>query len=293
MATANDTAYNVDISDQHQPIIVNLRALIDASATVQIFGPSEETINNVLWCDVSLNVKGLYDGSSNALFEFWEPTGAARGTINARLATGRNHVATAQKFAESMSVVVKGGIDASAANPFQQYDNRAYDKYTSFGELALSYAAEGMFGHPSATAAITNDEAIVEGFNNDADKSTSPASAVGATEANQALAQRLAAALLQTGDEMATLIARQVLGQDASRATNEDNSERQGDEKAALRFYENDVVYVAIRLSGFRATVGAQSGAFSQQFNSQPSEILVPKMETYYLRMRLTATPVL
>ena len=89
---------------------------------------------------------------------------------------------------------------------------------------------------------------------------------------------------------MATLIARQVLGQDASRATNEDNSERQVDVKSALRFYENDVVYVAIRLSGFRAQVGNTSGAFSQQFNS---EILEPTTETYYLRMRLTLTPVL
>lgn len=287
MSTAKDNAYNVDISDQHAPIIVNLRAQVDASATVNVFGPSEEVISNVLWCTVPLDISGLYSDPSNALIEFWEPSDAPRGTINARIArTTRNARNVAQVFAESLAKVLVGAIDASAANPFQGYSGRTYTDYSSFGELVVSYAAEQMFGHPSATAAITNDKDIVDGFNNDDRVLESVTDPVPPLETDQALAQRLGAALYDTGDDIATLIARQVLGQDASRATNVDNSALQNDKKAPLRFYPNDIVYVAIRLTGFVPSVGSPSGAFYQQYIAN---IRKPTDETYYLRIRLDA----
>jgi hypothetical protein len=277
------SATNVTIADSHQPIIVNLRAAIDASAEVAVFGPSEERVSNVVWCDVSLNVAGLYDGSQNAMFEFWE-TAAEPGAFNAQIATGRDASAVALTFAQSLAAVLQGGMDASAANPFQNYGQRAYDHYDSFGDLALAYAAEGMFGHPSATAAITNDDEIINGFNSDTSASDglNGETPTAPTQTNQALAHRLAHALLHSSGTVATQIARQVLGQDASRATNEDNSERKFDEKAALRFYENDVVYVAITLNNFVASVGSASGVLAQQYSP-----VTPTAETYYLRIRL------
>jgi len=282
--TTVDASYNVTIDDYHVPIAVNLRALVDASAAVSVFGPSAETVSNVVWCTLPLDVSALYVDGTKALFEFWEPSDA-RGTIKAQISAERDAQARAQHFAVSLASVLQGAMDASAANPFQNYASREYDNYASFGDLALAYAAEGMFGHPSATAAITNDEEIVNGFNNDASKNTAITSAATPTQANQALAQRLAAKLYESVEAVATAIAQVVLGQDASRATNEDNSERQVDQKAALRFYAGDVVYVAIKLTTFRATIGAAIGTIAQNYNTEI--IPTPADETYYLRITL------
>jgi hypothetical protein len=281
--TTTNASYNVTISDVHAPIVVNLRALVDASASVSVFGPSAETVSNVVWCSLPLDVSALYVDGTKALFEFWEPSNE-RGTIKAQIASTRDAQARAQHFAVSLAAVLKGAMDASAANPFQAYANRAYDGYASFGDLALAYAAEGMFGHPSATAAITNDVAIVDGFNNDASKNTAITAAALPAQDNQALAQRLAATLHASSEAVATAIAQVVLGQDASRATNEDNSERQVDQKAALRFYAGDVVYVAIKLTNFRAALGSNAGTLAQNYNT---EIPTPADETYYLRINL------
>ena len=280
----NDTI----IAPTYNAVKVDLRAAIDSSAGVTVFGPSEETLYNVVWCDLALDVSGLYSDPSNALIEFWEPS-TDRGTISARIAkddvgeTNRNAQNVAQLFAESMARVIKGGMDASAANPFQAYPGTAYTKYDNFGELALSYAAEGMFGHPSATAAITNDAAIVSGFNNDASVSTLVTTTANAVQNDQALAQRLASVLFKSNEDVATAIARSVLGQDATRMTNDDNSALQVDQKAALRFIAGDVVYVAITLKQFVATVGGGNPGL-QQFT-----VGTPRLEKYYLRIRLSA----
>jgi hypothetical protein len=289
--TEMDPSNNTDVTQSYTSVKVDLRAAIDASANVTVFGPSEETLYNVVWCDVALDVSGLYSDPSNALIEFWEPSNA-RGTISARIAkdnvggTDRNARAVAQLFSESMANVIKGGMDASAANPFQAYPGPAYTKYTSFGELALSYAAEGMFGHPSATAAITNDVAIVDGFNNDAKKLEPVTSVATRSDADQSLAQRLAATLYASSDAVATAIAQSVLGQDGVRMTNDDNSALQVDMKAALRFVAGDVVYVAITLKDFVPTIGGNSPDL-QQFTA--IEIGSPRTEKYYLRIRLSA----
>jgi hypothetical protein len=278
-------ATGTTIADSHQPVIVNLRAGIDASAEVAVFGPSEERVSNVVWCTVPLDVSGLYSDPSNALIEFWEPSDAP-GTIRAHIAADtRNARGVAQIFSVALANVIKGPMDASAANPFQGYSGSAYNYFDSFGDLVLGYVAENMFGHPSATAAITNDDEIINGFDNDIRATEPITTPVQPTQTDQAIAQRLAAALFDTSGEIATLIARQVIGQDASRATNVDNSTLRYDAKAPLRFYPNDVVYVAITLSNFTSTIGNNpSGVLSQQY-----VVPTPVDETYYLRIRLAS----
>jgi hypothetical protein len=278
---ANPVVGNSDAS--HVAVVVNLRAAINASANVAVFGPSEESVENVIWCDGHLDVSGLYSDPSNALIEFWEPSNE-RGTIKARIAKDtRNARHIAQVFSESLADVIKSGMDASAANPFQMYPS-GYHHYDNFGELALSYAAEGMFGHPSATVAITNDKIIVDGFNNDISASDPVTSAVPASQTNQALAQRIAAALFDSSEPIATAIAQVVLGQDARRATNEDNSALQLDRKAPLRFYHGDVVYVKITLENWTASNGNDAAGFLNQA-FQPT---MPPKQDYYLRINVT-----
>jgi hypothetical protein len=223
--TASNADNDTNIAQTYQTVKVDLRAAIDSSAGVSVFGPSSETLYNVVWCDTRMDVSALYAGSGRSLIEFWEPSND-RGNIAARIAVAdRNAKDVAGHFASEIHDVLQGILDASAANPFQAYANRAYDNYASFGDLVLAYAAEGMFGHPSATAAITNDQEIVDGFNNDAKKNSVITSAQAPTQLDQALAQRLAAALHASSEAVATAIAQVVLGQDASRATNEDMNE--------------------------------------------------------------------
>ena len=280
-------ASQTDIAYVKTPVVVNLRAAISASATVSVFGPSDESVSNVIWCDLSMNHQVLYQDSSNAMFEFWEPADAC-GNLLARVAKAgsgadvdRDAAGRATAFNTALAGVLKGGLDASAANPFRTYTEGGYTHYATFGELALAYAAEGMFGHPSATAAITNDAAIVDGFNTNS--ATVPSSgAVTRTQANQALAQRLAAALYGSGDDVATAIAQVVLGQDARRARNEDNSTLQVDHHSALRFHPGDVVYVKITLAGFTPTIGPQASYLGQQYT--PAQ---PKAQEYFIRINL------
>jgi hypothetical protein len=61
-------------------------------------------------------------------------------------------------------------------------------------------------------------------------------------------------------DGVATKVAyivKQVIGQDASRATDEDNSKYLPENHGLLRFYPNDVIYVSINLLTPDVTVGA------------------------------------
>ena len=142
-----------------------------------------------------------------------------------------------------------------------------------------------MFGHPSATAAITNDIELVNGFNNDAQMLEPITNPVPPTQTDQAIAQRLASALFNSTNDIASAIAQVVIGQDASRATNEDNSQLQINKKAPLRFYHGDVVYVKITLANFSSTIGlpTATGNLAQQFVPN-----APLPQDYNLRIRLT-----
>ena len=282
--TTMDPSNNTDVPQTYTAVSVDLRAAIDASAAVSVFGPSQETLSNVIWCNNKLDVSALYVNSETALFEFWEPSDA-RNTIAGAIATGRGAQAVAQHFSTSLHSVLQGLLDASAANPFQAYP-AAYQSYTTFGELALSYAAEGLFGHPSATAAITNDTDIVTGFNNSASVNTAVTGAVTPAMADQALAQRLASSLFISGGDnvIPTAIVRSVLGQDAVRMTNDDNSILQTNVKAALRFVPGDVVYVAITLKDFNPTIGGNSPGLQAYTEVQMSQ---PDIQKYYLRIEL------
>jgi hypothetical protein len=278
---ANPVVGNSDAS--HVAIVVDLRAAISATANVAVFGPSEESVSNVIVCTERLPASTLYQDASNAMFEFWEPSDK-RGEIRAQVATAdRAALARANAFRDALHTVLQGALDASAANPFMEYKTASeYYRYTTFGELALSYAAEGMFGHPSAKVAITNDVPIVDGFNL-ADASAANV-AVTANMDRQALAQRLAYQLLSSNTTTAQAITEVVLGQDARRATNEDNSALQVDRKAPLRFYADDVVYVKITLGSWTSSNGNAAAGFLNQAFSPAT----PPTQDYYLRITLS-----
>ncbi len=84
-------------------------------------------------------------------------------------------------------------------------------------------------------------------------------------------------------------IVRQVVGQDAQRLMDEDNSERTKDIRRLLRFYENDVIYMNIKLKTPNVTVASgQSGV-----NKSGLEAKYVTEQSYTLKITLGAAETL
>jgi hypothetical protein len=227
--------------------------------------------------------------------------------------TGKYQVA-AKRLAKAFEKLLCDEFDCSLSTPFSAYtSNVEYYQQRDFGRVALATIADALFGHVDATAAITNDLAFVKAMlsiNNDAaasDETGSGANAryaaftkavsaniqewdvtSSATDANLAL--RLVDAVVSkgltagapveqevTGAAEASLagIVKQVVGQDASRLMDVDNSERTINKHQFLRFYEGDTIYVQIQVNRPTITVGTgqkvddgAEGEFNSKFTS-------------------------
>jgi hypothetical protein len=171
-----------------------------------------------------------------------------------------------------------------------------YYKQRDFGRLALATYAHYLFGHIDATAGITNDKTFVHSMlsiSAAGDDETAGGAAARAaawtksvttdvqswvdtpstTDAN--LAIRLVKKLVskglndsgmpftslvseasQTPNGLANIVA-QVVGQDATRLMNADNSERTLEQHILLRFYPDDIIYMNIKLTAPNVSIGA------------------------------------
>jgi hypothetical protein len=252
----------------HQPIEVNLNVAVDATGEINIFGQAPVLPQNIIVADVALPVDALYS-ASNSMFEFWEPS-TARGTRLAQLATSesRNWKLLTRKLENDIQACLEGEFDATNASPFSEYTADVHKKAANFGELALRSYAHYTLGHVDATAAITNDVAFVRamlsqdastGMYTNADETVEDDySTVGAgTKSDAKLAKLLVKAIAEKNGAGALAIAEQVLGQDASRAMDEDNNELTVDKKQALKFIAGDTIYMNIQLQTPVVIVGA------------------------------------
>jgi hypothetical protein len=204
------------------------------------------------------------------MFEFWEPS-AARGTRLAELATseGRNWKLLTRKLANGIQDCLEGQFDATNASPFNaaKYTAAVHKSADNFGELALRSYAHYTLGHIDATAAITNDQAFVRAmlsqdangvYTKDTEGVEDDFSAVTAgTKADAKLAKLLVKAIATKSGASVLEIAEQVLGQDASRAMDEDNNELTVDKRQALKFIAGDVIYMNIKLQKPDVIVGS------------------------------------
>jgi hypothetical protein len=198
------------------------------------------------------------------MFEFWEPS-SARGTRLAQLATSelRNWKLLTNKLANGIQTCLEGKFDVKDATPFSdaKYTAPEHETVDNFGELALRSYAHYTLGHIDATAAITNDVAFVSAMLN---RDSTPegveddfATAAAGTNAKANLANLLVKAIVTKNDEAILAIAEQVLGQDASRAMDEDNNELTVDKKQALKFLAGDIIYMNIKLQKPDVVVGS------------------------------------
>jgi hypothetical protein len=184
-------------------------------------------MTNIIVASQTLPVSSLYNSTDNGLLRFKQLS------LNSNDITAERNISfttTEATIANNIKAVINASFDCSAATPFINYTNQ-YHTQSSFGSVSLSAYAHSLFGHVAATAAIDNDTAFVNYINND-------------TISDAALNKSLANALYNISSETSTYIAKQVIGQDASRAKNENNE----DDWQAVEFKSGDIIYMSIRL---------------------------------------------
>jgi hypothetical protein len=164
-------------------ITVNLNVTVDASGSVTILGYQPVAPSNIIYADVPLQVTSLYDVSDPAnpvgLIEFWEPSDNL-GAISCSLADSSGNPTayvdacgnvydltgaykdSARKLANDIEYVLCSGFDCSGVAPFDKYKVSGEWHPGHFGRLVLSYYADKLLGHASATSAITNDKDIMK-----------------------------------------------------------------------------------------------------------------------------------
>jgi len=238
---------------------------VDVSGTVNIFGQEKPSVSNIITADVTLVYTAL-----NGLLEFWEPS-EARGTFKAERTQGWKQKSV---MTTNLQSIITGGLDAKDAAPFSEAQYSAVSDYThfnNFGELALGAMAHYLFGHVAATAAITNDSAFLSYMN-------------GNTDSDAAIAKGLTDKIDNISDLEALEIVKQVLGQDAARAKDQDNNELAPDQKQNLAWMAGDVIYLQVKLK--QPTVTVSVGELGQR--SAPSAASVTE-QVYNLKITLAA----
>jgi len=269
----------------HRAVVVDLGVALDARADAAVLDAATPLVSgNVVTCETTLPASALYANASGGLIAFWEPSDAI-GTIKAKFtvdAAGAaeplayNGISHAKNLVLGVHSCLTKDLDCSATAPFAALANAAYDQYASVGDMTLGYIAQKLFGHPAATAAITNDAHIKDTMNASpgANAAAVPlGSAVAASSLNSSSAagdQKLALRLVQTmlfaaqGADAspaarATRIANSVIGQDADRAHGMDNNQLTPDMTVALPFYANDVLFFKLTLKSldvFKSRLG-------------------------------------
>lgn len=231
------------------------------------------------------------DDQGNIKVQLADTDRSASGGLN----FGNAYQFCAKRLVTGLEALLCDSFDCSGAIPFNGYTAAAeYYKQRDFGRVAIATYAHYLFGHVDATAAITNDKAFVEamlslGSAGDSEDAATRAAAytksvsmvdarewdISSSGSDANLAIRLVKALIHKGlsdtsssavptvssvndQDTASLanIVTQVVGQDASRLMNVDNSQRTLDQHMLLRFYAGDVLYMNIKLKTPNVNIG-------------------------------------
>jgi hypothetical protein len=209
----------------------------------------------------------------NGLIEFWEPSSDSKEIESHLDLTGdeiSSYKTSALSLYSGLKSVLASSFDCKEAEPYKTDGSGnlvSYSALAGFGKVALGQAAKAVFGHVAATAAITNDADYAL---NMLKETTDPASTTwdliktnggNQTAAVPNLANALVRDLIMKGyngnveykeyenaSEL-TSIAKQVIGQDPSRAKDQDNNQLAPNTRQKLMFYKDDTVYMSITVS--------------------------------------------
>lgn len=238
-------------------VSVNLNVTVDATGNVSVFSQPASTLQDTIVAAVPLAAATLYKGADDSLIKFQDGPSVEEisATLNTTYTTstlGANKTA----LNGALNLIVNGSFNCATALPFSGYSGSTYHTRSSFGQVALGKYAHDLFGHVAATAAIDNDTTFVAAMNGNLD---------GQTPAHAKIATLLANAIFALDDAKCTAIAKQVIGQDSSRAgvagAGEDNDRATPGDYQALQFKSGDVIYVQVQLLAPTVTVtsGQQS----------------------------------
>lgn len=244
------------------PVIVDLNVMVNADSELIIFTEPPAGGNNII--KAAFNIPSI---SFNGLIEFWEANG---GDIHSHLdLTNVNgniaYKTTAVSLYNNIKNVLDNSFDCEEAEPFTTAMGATGDNYryqSNFGKVALGQVANEVFGHVAATAAITNDEAFVTSMlNGDVSTTWNNIYLYGNQQSisKPNLANALVRTLMMKGykkdasnadieikDEedapLLTLITKQVIGQDPSRAKVSTSGH------IKLSFSPGDVVFMTVNV---------------------------------------------
>ncbi len=245
----------------HSNVVVNFGINANASGGVNVFGSGTTpslTGLDVIVADVSLPVSDFY-ATSNALISYQGSNDDIIGVLDGTFQRS-NALAT------DINTMLGGAFGCSNAIPYSyaKYSN-LYNTQSNFGMFALGYYADKLFGHLAATAAIANDSTFISYMN-------------GAGSNSADLGTLLSAGVYSMSSANATNIAKQVLGQDASRAMNADNDVNTPNTFQPLKWISGDVIYMGVTL--MPPTVTYNSGQL-QRLTS------ITTSNTYYVKITL------
>jgi hypothetical protein len=285
-----DASGNLEVFNAAAPVVTNVLVAEHTLPVTALYDPD--------------NNKGLLElwEPENAQGDIHVQLADTDRTASGGLNFAGKYQTAAKEIAAGLEAILCDKFDCSGAAPFSSYTgNVEYYKQRDFGRVALATYAHHLFGHVDATAAITNDKAFVEamlstsagGDNETAGGAAARAAAwtkstvpniqswdVSSSSSDANLALRLVKTLVAKGldgagvpsvsavsagnpDSLANIVS-QVVGQDASRLMNVDNSQRTRDQHILLRFYEGDVIYLNITVTAPNVSVGATNQLVSK-----------------------------
>jgi len=292
-------------------VVVNLDVNIDADSNLTVFGQAPVSMTNII-----LAAEKIQASSLNGLIEFWEPLASAnRGDINSHLDLNMvgsspavmSYKVSANSIFGDLKTVLSGAFDCSGAKPYLLDGASSLTSYAAlpgFGRVALGQVAHAVFGHCAATAAITNDvdfetamlasDVYAGGW---VDISANVQSAVKAN-----LAGALVKALVLKGYKtspveeykdsvdapLLTSIVKQVLGQDPSRARDQDNNVIAPEVHQPLKFYAGDIIYMSINVKYPAITMSATGGAATSQLPSSTQSGTLNATQVFDLKITLS-----
>ncbi len=241
-------------------VVVNFNINANASGTIDVFGQQVTSMTNFLIANVNIPASNFYTGSNSALLTF---QGSNLDGIQAQLVSNYAPL-TSGAIMNSINSVIGGSMDCSNAAPYNAagYAN-AYNTQSNFGYVALGAYAHQLFGHVAATAAIDNDSTFVGNM-------------TGNTLSNAAHA-KIAAILTSNIAALtvpaATAIAKQVIGQDASRAMTVDNDGvTPVPDPQPLKWIAGDVIFMTVTLNAPTVTI---AGGVTADSNAQLNKAYV------------------
>lgn len=237
-------------------VFVNFDVNTDTNGTINVFSQTAPNVNNMVLATTALPKSVLYNGPGNGLIKF-------QGVDNNIVAVLDSGFTTSETtIRDALHLVIRSALNAMNAAPYntlvegvRKYTDAAHYILPSFGALALGSYAHYLFGHVQATAAIDNDTIFIQKMN-------------GIEEGTARIPNGLANQIKTLNESKSLAIAKQVIGQDVSRAINVDNDINTPSTWQTLEFRTGDSVFFAVVLKTPQVTRVENAPYVSSEINA-------------------------